>query len=364
MQGSMHAVVIRAPMDFSLEEVPIPAVPAGGFLLEVAACGLCGSDLRTLRAGHLRVKFPWILGHEICGTFIEAGKDYAGPWKRGDVLAVGPVVYCGTCEFCVAGRFEYCENYAEIAQKWPGGFSEYVAIPAEAVRLGTIRLSPPGLDPAFAAITEPISSCVHAQEKGNVGLGDTVVIIGAGPVGCIHACLARARGAFKVILVDIAKDRLDLAAAFQPEACIDSSKEDPVDAVRRLTNGKGAEVIITANPAPIAPVQAVRMAKKGGRILLFGGLPTQESTPPVDLNLVHYQGLYVIGTTTFAPRHQKVALDIAAAGLIPMDRIVTHRFPLAEFKAGATLALEGKVLKAVFFPGRCAPRTTMIAEKV
>ena len=152
----MRAVVVNAPMDFGVRDVPVPLCPDGGMLLKVHACGLCGSDLRTLRYGHRRVTLPWIIGHEISGTVVGTGSDYGGPWREGEMLSVGPVVYCGRCDFCAAGRFELCEDYREIAQAWPGGFAQYVAIPEEAVRLGTIQHVPPGLDPAVAAIAEPI----------------------------------------------------------------------------------------------------------------------------------------------------------------------------------------------------------------
>lgn len=350
MAEMMKAVVVRAPGQFGVEDVPMPVTPAGGLLLKVIACGLCGSDLRTLRSGHRRVTFPWIIGHEICGTVVETGEHYRGPWRKGDVLAVAPLAYCGACDFCLDARYELCDNYREIAQAWPGGFAEYIAIPEECVRLGTIRTIPDGLDPAFAAITEPISSCVHAQEKGQVGLGDTVVIIGAGPIGCIHTSLARARGASRVYLIDILAERLRLCEPFGPDATIDASKQDPVSEVRRLTSGKGADVVVTATPAPVAPVQAVEMARKGGRILLFGGLPVDQSKPGVDMNIVHYNGLYLIGTTTLAPRHQRLALDLVASGRIPAERLVTHRLPLSQFGDGVSLAMEGKALKVVFFP--------------
>ncbi len=350
MTETMKAVVVRAPMAFDVEDVPIPDAPEGGLLLDVKACGLCGSDLRTLRSGHRKVTFPWIIGHEICGTVVEVGPGYAGKWQKGDLLAVGPLAYCGVCDFCLDGQYELCENYLEIAQAWPGGFAEYVGIPEACVKLGTIRRVPAGLDPAFAAISEPISSCVHAQEKAQIGLGDTVVIIGAGPVGCIHTSLARARGADRIFVADIVQDRVDLAEMFEPDAAINASEADLVEEVRKLTAGAGADVIITATPAPVASVQAVEMARKGGRILIFGGLPKDNSKPGVDMNIVHYNALHVIGTTIFAPRHHRLALSFAASGRLPVDKLVTHRFPLAEFKQGATMALEGKVLKAVFLP--------------
>ncbi len=346
----MKAVVVRAPMQFGVEEVPIPGVPEGGILLKVKACGLCGSDLRTLRSGHRKVAFPWIIGHEICGEVVELGHGYEGPWRKNELLTVGPLVYCGACESCTMGRYELCDNYAEIAQKWSGGFAEYIAIPEAGVRRGTIQTVPEGLDPAFAAITEPVSSCINAQEKGKVSLGDTVVIIGAGPVGCIHASLARSRGAFRVFVMDISQQRLEWVKAFEPDAVIDANKTDSVEVVRKLTGGKGADVVITATSALEAPVKAVQMAAKGGRILLFGGLPKDSSPPAIDLNLVHYKALHLMGTTIFAPRHNRIALDMIASGKMPVEKLITHRFKLIDFNNGAMIALDGKVLKAVFMP--------------
>jgi len=350
MDATMKAVVVRAPMQFEVEEVPTPACPEGGMLIQVIACGLCGSDLRTLRVGHRKVTFPWIIGHEVCGDVVGVGARYQGPWRIGERLAVAPLAYCGICDSCLNGQYELCDDYREIAQTWPGGFAEYMAVPEECVRLGTIQRAPEGLDPAFAGISEPIAGSVNAQEKGQVGLGDTAVIIGSGPIGCVHISLARARGANKIYIADIADDRLKLAEAFEPDSTINSVKADLVAEVRRLTDGKGADVVITATPAPIASVQAVEMARKGGRILIFGGLPKEDSRPGVDMNLVHYNALHVIGTTIFAPRHQRIALQLLTSGRIPADKLVTHRFPLSDFRTGALAALKGKVLKGVFFP--------------
>ena len=352
VEGSktMRAVMVEEPGKYGVQDVPVPEVPKGGMRVKVLACALCGSDLRTLRSGHRRVTLPWIIGHETAGVVEALGDDYRGPWKVGDILAVGPVVYCGKCEFCRTGRYELCIDYLEIAQAWAGGFAEYLAVPEEAVRLGTLLSIPEGMDPAHAAITEPISSCVHAQVKGEVSMGDRVMIIGAGPVGCIHTALARVRGADKVFVADINDDRLKAAEAFDPDELLNASQVDLVEEVRRLTGGMGPDVVISATPAPVAVVQAVEMAKKGGRVLLFGGLPKDNSKPGVDMNTVHYNGLFLIGTTTFAPRHQMLAMRMVANGRIPAEKLITHRFALEDFVKGAGLALEGKALKAVFIP--------------
>jgi L-iditol 2-dehydrogenase len=131
---------------------------------------------------------------------------------------------------------------------------------------------------------------------------------------------------------------------------INASNADLVEKVHTLTEGKGADVVITATPAPIAVVQAVEIAKKGGRILLFGGLPKTNSALEIDMNIIHYNALHLIGTTIFAPRHFLTALNLVSSGKISADKLVTHRFSLSEFRQGAMMALEGKVLKAVFLP--------------
>lgn len=348
--NTMKAIMVRAPMDFGLEEVPMPECPPGGLLLKVHACGLCGSDLRTLQSGHRKVTLPWILGHEISGKVTEVGERYQGPWHPGDRLSVAPLVYCERCDFCRSGRYELCEGYREIAQAWPGGFAQCIAIPEEAIQRGTIRTVPEGLDMDLAAIAEPASSCIHAQETGAIGLGDTVVVMGTGPVGCIHIALARARGADRVIAVDVNEYRLAHAAKFNPHAVVNAGETDLLAEIRKLTGDRGAEVIITANPSPDAQVQAVEMARKGGRILLFGGLPKNKSRPQIDMNLVHYNALHLIGTTIFAPRHHRQALQMLADGRIDGQSLITHRGGLEDFVAIAHEALDGRVSKAVIQP--------------
>ena len=347
---TMDAVVVRAPMEFDYTSVPVPETPKRGLLLRVLACGLCGSDLRTLKSGHRKVKLPWILGHEIAGRVVEEGEKYEGPWKTGDVLAVGPLAYCGTCDSCLKGRHELCEHQKEIGQAWPGGFAGYIAVPYECIRLGDIKKVPDDIAPESAAVTEPVSSCINAQEKADVSLGDVVAIIGTGPIGCIHISLARARGAFKIIAVDINEERLKLARNFGPDHTVNASIDDPVKEIRRLTDGKGADVVIVAAPDPKATVRAVEMARKGGRVVQFAGLPKDDSSPPIDMNVVHYNGLDIVGTTTFAPRHFSMALNLIASGRIPIDKLVTHVFPLKRFEEGVKHAMEGRALKVVFKP--------------
>ena len=351
MKDTMRALVVRAPGEYGVEDVPRPRVRAGELLLKVEACGLCGSDLRTLRSGHRNVKFPWTLGHEICGIVETAGPDYSGPFKPGSRLAVGPLAYCGHCDFCMDGAYELCENQEELGQKWPGGLAEYLTLPEDCINLGNLQEVPLDFPAEFLAPAEPISSCVNAQEKAEVGLGDSVVILGSGPIGCIHSALARLRGATKIIMVDVIPERLEMARPFGPDEIVNGAEVDAVTTVRDLTGGKGARVVIAAAPAPSAAVQAVEMAGKGGRVVQFGGLRAEDSRPGVDVNRIHYQGLHYIGTTTFAPRHNRTALDLILSRRFPISDLVTSVRSLEDFAAGAERALAGQELKVVFKPG-------------
>jgi L-iditol 2-dehydrogenase len=225
-----------------------------------------------------------------------------------------------------------------------------MALPKEAVERGTIQVVPGGMDPEHATMVEPLSSCVHAQEMGKIGLGDTVLIIGAGPIGTLHLELARVRGADRVIIADISEDRLKLVETYQPDLIINTQKKDLKEEVLKATKGYGPSVVITANPAPSTQVEAVEVTRKGGRILLFGGLPKGEETPGVNMNTVHYNSLHLIGTTIFAPRHNHIALELLSGGRVSAKKFISHRFQLSDFVKGARLALEGKVRKIVFTP--------------
>ena len=346
----MKALVLYGPGDYRVSEWELPQCPDRGLLVKVLACGLCGSDLRTLGSGHRNIVYPRIIGHEIAGIVEETGKSYTGEWKKGDTLAIGPMVYCARCVFCRQGRHELCSDTREIAQQWNGGFGEYIAVPGEAVAFGAISRIPEGLPPSLATLSEPASSCIHAQMKAGISLGDCVVIFGCGPIGCMHVVLARARGARKIIVVDVSDDRLGMCGQFGPDLCINSAHEDLNECVARETGGMGADVVITANPVGATQVQALEIAKKGGRVVFFGGLPHGDSKPGIDTNLIHYKGLTVIGISTFNLEHYRLALECLFTGVIPAKKIVTHILPLVDADKAIRLAKEGKALKIVLEP--------------
>ena len=348
MKEKMKAVLLKAPDDYELSNIDRPDCPERGLLIKVSYCGLCGSDLRTLKSGHKNVKFPAIIGHEVSGVVVEIGKEYRGIFKLEDKIAVGPLIYCGKCEFCISGEFQYCMDRKELAQHWRGGFAEYMAIPEEALLLGNIQSIPKGLDLVYATVAEPASSCISAQEKLNISLKDTVLIIGLGVIGCIHIVLAKATGAKKIIAADINRNRLNLSHTFEPDIIINSAKKDLVKEVKKLNDGKGADVIITANPIAQTQIQAIESANRGGRIAFFGGLKHGDNKIRIDTNIIHYNSLSIIGTFGFSPKHNLLSLELMSTGRIPADKLVTHVMKIDDFKKGVDYAIEGKALKVVF----------------
>lgn len=346
----MKAVVFESVMNCKVCEVPTPDISEGGILLRVLACGLCGSDLRTIRSGHKNVTPPWILGHEICGQVEHVSEPFQNMYSVGDRLAVGPVVYDPMDPFCIDGKHELSANVREIGQQWNGGLAEYILVPEAAVECGNVLPVPESLESHHAALVEPASSVIHAHEKAHTGLGDSVLILGAGPIGCLHVDVARACGASNVIVSDINDARLSLVEAFEPDMIVNARSENLEDVIATTTNGRGIDVVITANPSPDSQIQAVRLAAKGGRVVLFGGLPHDQSTPGIDTNIVHYQNLSLIGVSRFAPRHFRTSLQLISSGQIRANKIISQRLPLERFQVGLDKALAGAVLKIVFEP--------------
>jgi L-iditol 2-dehydrogenase len=342
----LKASVYHAIKDFRIEEIEKPACPPKGLLLKVKACGLCGTDVRTYFGGHKSVTPPWIIGHEIAGVVEEVGSQAKG-FHKGDRLAIAPVVYCGKCSFCLVGKYYLCQNIKEIAQYWPGGFAEFMAIPEEALKLGNVNVIPENLPFEEAAISEPPSSCLNVQDRAQVGIGDSVVIIGAGPVGCFHCEIARIRGALKIIMVDLLKERLKLAERFSPDLLVDSSDSGYLKKINDETEGLGADVVIVACSSIKAQQDALEIARNGGRVIFFGGLPPGKSSSSLDINLLHYKNLQVFGAYSFSPEHNRLSLKLLSKRKIDAKKYITHVIPLENIIEGIKAVEEGRALKVV-----------------
>jgi L-iditol 2-dehydrogenase len=290
------------------------------------------------------------MGHEIAGEITEVGAGVSG-FAAGDRVQVIAAIPCGMCFFCHRGQMTVCPNQESMGYHYEGGFAESLIVPAKVLAVDGVNPIPGGVSFAEASLAEPLACVLNGHELAEVGEGDVVVVIGAGPIGCLHVRLARARGAGRVFLVDINRDRLDASAALVgPDELLCGSEIDVVDTVRKLTDGRGADVTFTAAASGPAQEQAIAMAARRGRISFFGGLPKDNPTIACDSNLIHYQELTIVGANGSSPDHNRQALGLIAAGTVPVLDLITHRVALSHTLDAFGLVARGEAIKVTIEP--------------
>ena len=352
----MKAATYYAPGDIRLDEIAEPDVARGEVKIRVRACSTCGTDVKISRSGHPNMTPPQVMGHEIAGEIVDVGEgaksssDGTG-WTAGDRVQVIAAIPDGTCADCLAGHQAICANQLSMGYQFPGGFAEFMIVPREVLAVDGLTRIPDGLSYAEASLAEPLACVLNGQELARVGEGDTVVVIGSGPIGCLHVRLARARGAARIILIDLNADRLAAAAALvAPDHIVATDTQDPVAAVLDLTDGRGADVVITAAASGAAQEEGLRMLARRGRLSLFGGLPKDASEITVDANLVHYRELTLVGVNGSTPAHNRQALDLIASGAVPVADLITHRLPLDRVLDAIEIVARGEAIKVTIEP--------------
>ena len=335
----MKAAVLEGQDKLVVKEVPTPEPGPDEALVKVYSCAVCGSDIRIFRHGNNRVHPPAIIGHESSGEIVAIGERVSG-FKVGDRVALGADVPCGECDVCKAGYGNNCSiNYA-MGYQFQGSFAEYVPLNRIMLNFGPVHKIPDSMSWDEAALAEPLACVLNAVEYTGIKLGDSVVVMGAGPIGCMIIPIALMCGAAKVIAINRSPGRLGFAKKVGADVCICSSEEDQTARVLEETGGAGADVIFTANPSPQSHADALGMAKNRGRVNLFGGLPAG-SKIELETNLIHYKELLVSGAHGAVPRHHKQALDLIASGKLNIKEFISHRYPLEQINE-AFAAAEGK----------------------
>ena len=344
----MRVVRFHAPGDVRLEQAPEPVPGPGEVKLRVHNCSTCGTDVKIWRYGHHHIVPPRVMGHEVAGEVVESNAD---GWAVGDRVQVIAAIPCGECGECRRGRLTVCPNQESIGYHYEGGFAEYLVVPAKVLAVDGLNRIPDDVSYAEASVAEPLACVLNGQQLARVGAGDDVVVIGSGPIGCLHVRLARARGAARVVLVDLNADRLRRAADLvAPDAMIVAGEVDVVEAVLKLTDGRGADVVITAAASGAAQEQALRMVARQGRISLFGGLPKDNPVISVDANLVHYRELTLVGANGSSPAHNAEALRLIATGAVPVADLITHRLPLERTLEAFDVVARGDAIKVTIEP--------------
>jgi len=343
----MKAALMYGPNDIRVEETEKPLCPPDGLILKIMAVGLCGSDIRNLTTDSRKGEYPFIYGHEIVGVVDETGPDEK-QYKIGDRLFLFPGTYCMECDDCVSGHSEICEN-VEKGLAGTGGFAQYIAVKGKKIELGGIYKIPKDVSYEAASLGEPLTSVYACLENINAGYPDTMVIIGAGPIGCFMATLSKIRGVKEVIMIDINENRLKMARDFGVDHIIDSSRENPAEAVLKLTNGKGADKVISATPSNATQTQSIDMVRKEGLVVFFGGVPKGSMTE-LDCNKIHYNNIWIKGHFGASYIQSKRAFELAISHQFPAEKFITRILPLDRINEGIQLTRTGEAIKVVLHP--------------
>ena len=347
----MQAVVYHGPKDIRIEEVPRPKIGVGEILVKVLDASICGTDLRIYHGNHR--KFPpgtiRIPGHEVVGTIAELGAQVSG-YQPGQRVFVAPNMGCGHCQECVRGNNNLCAEYDAVGVTIDGGFAEFMRVPANSVQQGNVIPVSELIDPAVSALLEPFACVLRGQNALHIQPGETVLVMGAGPIGIMHIKLARSIGAGRVIVSEPSPERAAQAGQMGASRVVIPTQESLEKVISEESGGRGADVVIVAAPVHAAQESAIDLAAIGGRINLFGGLPKDKPLINLDSNQVHYKELVITGTTACSTADCWQAARIVNSGLIDLSGLVSQRFPLKEAEAGFTAAEDRKSLKIVLEP--------------
>ncbi len=344
----MRAAVLYGKEDIRVQDVPVPEIGEQELLLKVKSASICGTDIRMYKNGAKGVDelSPLILGHEISGVVEKVGRAVSG-YSQGMRVIVAPNMGCGICDMCVSGNTQLCASYKALGINLHGGFAEYVRIPSDMVRQGNVSQIPDTVSFEEAAIAEPFSCVYNAFQRTVIGPGDTVLIVGAGPIGILHAKLAKMAGAAKVFMHDLSAERLllckEIDDSFIPLMKAETYKEE----LSRATGGKGVDVVITACPAPQAQIDALEVAAVNGRICFFGGLPADKSRVSLDTNHVHYKQLIISGTTRSNLSQFRAVVKLIGDGLVDVRKLITAKYPVEKIQEAFTQVMQGKGMKTV-----------------
>lgn len=345
----MTAYVYTEEKRLVLKKVRRPALHDDTAIIRVLVAAICGTDIRTHRFGSDRIQPPRVIGHEVFGVVEEVGAARGGI-RTGEPVMVVPAIGCGRCRWCRQGHTNMCASLRTIGFDYDGAFAEYMEIPAQAFDMGNVIRVDRGISPEAAVLTEPLACCLNGQSSLHIGAEDSVLIFGAGFIGCVHAELAVGSGAKRVILTDIAAKRLALAKELNRKIeTVDSSKEDLAAYIKESTGAMGVEVIITACPVGETHTAAMRLSAARARVCLFGGIP-ENGKGFLDSNAIHYKELAVFGSHASSVAQNREALRRIAAGEIDIAKYISGAYPLNRIEGAFEALKNERVLKLLIKP--------------
>ena len=345
----MRAARFHGREDVRVEQVERPSPEPGEALVRVWGCGICGSDVRLFRQGPVasmmdRWPVPRILGHEFSGVVEELGSGTSG-LRAGDRVAAAPATWCGQCFYCRKGARTLCLEPIDFGSTHPGGLAEYVCIPAELIRQGGLVVVPDSIGLDRAAMLEPLGTCIRGLcTQGALSEGNSVLIIGDGPIGLIQVQLARLLGAGPILLAGHHEARLQQGQLLGADETFDSRSPDFLDRVRELTEGRGVDLVVSSVPSQTALEHAAVLVRGGGRIVLFAGVG-RGSAWGVSPNRIHYEEITIVGSYNCTIEEFRQGAELATA--LNLEAVIDQRLPLADCVEGFNLMADRRALKVL-----------------
>lgn len=349
--STMRAAVYRGVNDVRLEEVAVPEIGDGEILVRVHTCGICGTDLKKIATGSHSA--PRIFGHETSGVVAKVGEGVR-KFSVGDRVVVFHHIPCGECYYCRNKTFAQCTTYKKVGctagfEPSGGGFAEFVRVMDWIVQKGTVRI-PDGVSFEQACFVEPVNTCIKGIETLHLEAGETVLVIGQGPIGLILATLAKRAGA-RVITSDLHPARLTIANSFGLTSTIDASKADAGEILRGMTEGRGADAVILAVGGSGLIRPAMDATRPGGRVLLFAQTVRGEVT--IDPAAVCVDEKALLGSYSASVDLQEESVRFVMNREMDLERLISHRFPLQSGVEALNLAAHPQPdsMKIVIQPG-------------
>lgn len=339
----MKASVCYKKNDLRTEDLPTPEISDNEVLIKMLACGLCGTDIQKIRGDS--VTKPTVLGHEVVGQIVKKGKNINN-YQLGDRVITAIHVPCFTCYYCNKGHYTICEQF-RTNNIDPGGFAEFIRIPELHLKHLTHKVSDNVTDEE-ATLIEPIACCLHGLKQADIRPDDSVLIMGAGTIGILHAQLAKIKGANKVIVSDMSEYKLRKALKVGCDYAINIAEKDIISEVNQITNGQGVDVIVIAAGVSSLVSDAVNMVRRAGRIIVFSGFDKNKLVT-LDASRFFKDEISIIGTYSVTPYEFPEALDLLEKRKLNTDEMITHVFPLDKLSEAIDLSTDPKqsVLKVI-----------------
>lgn len=339
----MKASVCYKQNDLRTEDLPIPEISDNEVLIKMLACGLCGTDIQKIRGD--TVNKPTVLGHEVVGEIVKKGKNVS-KFEIGDRVITAIHVPCFTCHYCNKGHYTICEQF-RTNNIDPGGFAEFIRIPELHLNHLTHKVSNNVTDEE-ATLIEPIACCLHGLKQADIRPNDSVLIMGAGTIGILHAQLAKIKGANKVIVSDMSKFKLQKALNVGCDYAINIKEKNIIDEVNKITDGQGVDVIVIAAGVSSLVADAVNMVRRAGKIIVFSGFDKNKLVT-LDVSRFFKDEISIIGTYSVTPYEFPEALDLLEKRKLNTKEMITHVYPLNKLSEAIDISTnsEQPVLKVI-----------------